>query len=70
MKVGDLVELSARSLRIKTGGWPSVRDTYKNGLVVEVKEWVGIDNDVTVLWNNGYQRTMSRSALKHVRKSQ
>ena len=65
MKVGDLVELSAKSLRIKSGGWPDVRDSYKVGIVLEVRN--KYHKVVTVMWNNGYQRTMERGELKHVK---
>ena len=63
MKVGDLVELSAKSLRTKTGAWPDIRHTYKVGIVVEVEEsyWPLI----TVEWNNGYRRVMQREDIKH-----
>ncbi len=61
MKVGDLVELSAKSLRTKTGGWPDIRHTYKVGIVVEVKE----PYLFTIEWNNGYQRVMWREEIKH-----
>ena len=61
MKVGDLVELSAKSLRVKTGSWPDIRHTYKVGIVVEVKE----PYLFTIEWNNGYQRVMWREEIKH-----
>jgi len=61
VKVGDLVELSAKSLRIKTGSWPDIRHTYKVGIVVEGSYWPLI----TVEWNNGYRRVMQREDIKH-----
>ena len=61
MKVSDLVELSAKSLRIKTGSWPDVRHTYRVGIVVEVKE----PYLFVVEWNNGCLRTMRREEIKH-----
>ena len=65
MKVGDLVELSAKSLRVKTGGWPDVRHTYKVGIVVEVSGPYIHGLVYTIEWNNGYQRKMSRDEIKH-----
>jgi hypothetical protein len=63
MKVGDLVELSARSLRTKTGSWPDIRHTYKVGIVVEIE---GPEMPLfTIEWNNGYQRKMWREEIKH-----
>jgi len=61
MKVGDLVELSAKSLRTKTGSWPDIRHTYKVGIVVEVEG----SYLFTVEWNNGYQRVMWWEEIKH-----
>ena len=67
MKAGDLVTLSAKSLRIKSGCWPSVRDSYKVGLVLEVRN--KYHKLVTVMWNNGHQRVMPREELKHAEKN-
>lgn len=65
MKVGDLVELSAKSLRIKTGSWPDIRHTYKVGIVVEVEDEESYWPLITVEWNNGYRRVMQREQIKH-----
>ena len=74
MKSGDLVTLSAKSLRIKSGGWPTVRDSYKVGLVLETASFahrnpIEARQFITVLWNNGYQRVMPREELKHAGKN-
>jgi hypothetical protein len=66
VQVGDLVELSAKSLRIKSGGWPTVRDSYKTGIVLEVRRHCR--DVITVLWNNGFTRVMAREELKYVSK--
>ena len=65
MKVGDLVELSARTLRIKTGSWPRIRHTYKVGVVVGVEDEDSCWSIITVEWNNGYRRMMQREEIKH-----
>ncbi len=69
MKVGDLVTLSAKSLRIKSGGWPTVRDSYKAGLVLETSPRAYGHQLITVMWNNGHQRVMPREELKHAEKN-
>lgn len=67
MKVGDLVELSAKSLRIKTGSWPDIRHTCKVGIVVEVENEESYWPIITVEWNNGYCRRMRREEIKHLK---
>ena len=70
MKAGDLIELSAKKLREKTGGFATVRDSYKSGIVIEVEPDMGWDREkiyVTVLWNNGFFRKMPRSEVKFIK---
>jgi hypothetical protein len=70
MKEGDLVEQSAKSLRVRSGSWPSVRSDYKVGIVIDIDHRWWDDILVTILWNNGFQRTMRRSYLKHVKREE
>jgi hypothetical protein len=62
--IGELVTLSAKSLAVKSGGWPSVRETYNVGVVIDVQHANSYWPLFTVMWNNGNTRIMRREEIK------